>query len=99
MVLVARVILYLGVLAILLTAAMANAHANYGGTTNCYQWYPGSWSCNTKDVIIETDRNYDRFEISQVFVDGYVRGNGTYVAPHVRSLPNDNPYDNYGRGR
>jgi len=28
-------------------------------------------------------------------VRGYVKSDGTYVAPHVRSSPNSNKYDNY----
>ena len=34
-------------------------------------------------------------EANAVIVDGYYKKNGTYVAPHYRSSPNDNPYDNY----
>jgi hypothetical protein len=30
-----------------------------------------------------------------VDVDGYYRKNGTYVAPHQRSNPDGNPYNNY----
>lgn len=33
--------------------------------------------------------------ISQVRVNGYYRKNGTYVAPHYRSSPDGNPYNNY----
>lgn len=29
------------------------------------------------------------------FVHGYVRKNGTYVSPHMRSTPNTTKYDNY----
>jgi hypothetical protein len=32
---------------------------------------------------------------SQVKVNGYYRKNGTYVAPHYRSSPDGNPYNNY----
>ena len=27
-------------------------------------------------------------------VDGYVRQNGTYVAPHIRTVPDGNPFNN-----
>ena len=27
-------------------------------------------------------------------VRAYVKSNGTYVAPHIRTAPNGNPYDN-----
>lgn len=30
-----------------------------------------------------------------VYVDGYVKGNGTYVAPHIRSNPDSSEYNNY----
>lgn len=30
-----------------------------------------------------------------VFVNGYVRQNGTYVQPHMRTAPNNNAFDNY----
>ena len=30
-----------------------------------------------------------------VFVDGYFRSNGTYVAPHIRSAPDGIPYNNF----
>ena len=29
-----------------------------------------------------------------VHVDGYMKGNGTYVAPHIRTYPDGNPYNN-----
>ena len=29
------------------------------------------------------------------YIEGYYRNNGTYVQPHYRSAPNNNPYDNY----
>lgn len=28
-------------------------------------------------------------------VDGYFKSNGTYVAPHYRTTPDSNPYNNY----
>ena len=30
-----------------------------------------------------------------VYVNGYYRNDGTYVAPHYRSAPNDTKYDNW----
>ena len=30
-----------------------------------------------------------------VRVDGYYKGNGTYVAPHYRTSPDGNPYNNF----
>jgi hypothetical protein len=32
---------------------------------------------------------------AQVHVDGYFRNNGTYVAPHMRSAPDGNVFNNY----
>ncbi len=32
---------------------------------------------------------------AQVQVDGYMRRDGTYVAPHYRSAPDRNPYSNW----
>jgi hypothetical protein len=32
---------------------------------------------------------------AQVYVQGYTTKNGTYVAPHYRSAPDGNPYNNY----
>lgn len=32
---------------------------------------------------------------AQVNVRGYYRSNGTYVAPHYRTSPDGNPYNNY----
>lgn len=32
---------------------------------------------------------------ADTLVGGYVRSDGTYVAPHVRSSPNSVKYDNY----
>lgn len=29
------------------------------------------------------------------YVNGYYRNDGSYVAPHYRTSPNSNPYDNY----
>ena len=31
-----------------------------------------------------------------VYVRGYVRGDGTYVQPHWRSVPDHSPYNNWG---
>lgn len=31
-----------------------------------------------------------------VYVNGYSRKDGSYVAPHYRSRPDGNPYNNYG---
>lgn len=31
-----------------------------------------------------------------VNVRGYVRSNGTYVGPHIRTSPNTTIYDNFG---
>lgn len=36
---------------------------------------------------------------AQVAVGGYTRSNGTYVAPHTRTAPNNSTYDNYGSSR
>lgn len=33
--------------------------------------------------------------LADQFVNGYVRKDGTYVAPHVRTTPNTVQYDNY----
>lgn len=32
---------------------------------------------------------------AQVYVQGYTTKNGTYVAPHYRSVPDGNPYNNW----
>jgi hypothetical protein len=32
---------------------------------------------------------------AQVYVHGYYRSNGTYVAPHYRSAADGNPYNNW----
>jgi hypothetical protein len=32
---------------------------------------------------------------AQVHVNGYTKKDGTYVAPHYRSSPDGNPYNNY----
>lgn len=32
---------------------------------------------------------------AQVHVRGYTKKDGTYVAPHVRTTPNDSKYDNW----
>ena len=32
-----------------------------------------------------------------VYVDGYIRSDGTYVSPHVRSAPDSSKWNNYGR--
>jgi hypothetical protein len=35
----------------------------------------------------------------QVNVKGYYKSNGTYVAPHVRSSPDSNKWNNYGSSK
>lgn len=32
-----------------------------------------------------------------IAIDGYYRGNGTYVQPHLRTLPDGNPFNNLRR--
>ena len=34
-----------------------------------------------------------------VHVDGYFKGNGTYVAPHYRTNPDGNAYNNFSSWR
>lgn len=34
--------------------------------------------------------------LADTYVNGYYRGNGTYVNPHFRSAPNSVQSDNYG---
>lgn len=34
-----------------------------------------------------------------VRVDGYFKGNGTYVAPHYRTNPDGNPFNNFSTWR
>jgi hypothetical protein len=36
--------------------------------------------------------------MADVYVNGYMKQNGTYVAPYVRSNPDGNPYNNYNGG-
>jgi hypothetical protein len=33
--------------------------------------------------------------MADTYVNGYTRSNGTYVAPHMRSDPDGNPYNNW----
>ncbi|WP_395092877.1 hypothetical protein ACF3NR_02280 [Vaginella massiliensis] len=40
------------------------------------------------------ERNYDNGGSLRV-QDGYMKSNGTYVAPHVKSRPDNNTYNNY----
>lgn len=35
------------------------------------------------------------FAQSTTYVDGYIKGDGTYVAPHIRTSPNSIKSDNY----
>ena len=37
--------------------------------------------------------------LSQVNVKGYYKSNGTYVAPHQRTRPDGNPFNNYSSPR
>jgi len=34
-----------------------------------------------------------------VSVNGYWKGNGTYVMPHIRTAPDGNPYNNFSYWR
>lgn len=34
--------------------------------------------------------------LADQYVSGYVKSNGTYVSPYIRSAPDGNPYNNYG---
>lgn len=45
------------------------------------------------DIIIENGSA--EVELSQVWVDPYVRRDGTFVPGHMRSRPDGNPYNNY----
>lgn len=35
--------------------------------------------------------------LADQYVNGYVKSNGTYVSPYIRSSPNSTTADNYGR--
>ena len=41
-----------------------------------------------------TERNYSNGGQYKV-QDGYQKGNGTYVAPHIKTTPDNNTYNNY----
>lgn len=43
----------------------------------------------TSIVALDTSAN------ALVNVQGYFKGNGTYVMPHVRTNPDGNPYNNF----
>ena len=42
----------------------------------------------------KTERNYDNGGQYKV-QDGYQKSNGTYVAPHIKTTPDNNTYNNY----
>ena len=46
-------------------------------------------------IIALTIMTTGLFAQSQVYVNGYIKSNGTYVAPHYRTAPDSNPYNNY----
>lgn len=52
------------------------------------RWYVGSFLIGLM-VLLAAPAS------AQVYVDGYMRGDGTYVQPHWRSAPNNTPTDNY----
>ena len=43
----------------------------------------------------QTERLQNRLQGSDVYVRGHYRSDGTYVQPHYRSAPDENPYNNY----
>jgi hypothetical protein len=48
-----------------------------------------SWVLGVAAVVLPTIAS------AQVYVNGYTTKNGTYVAPHYRSSPDGNPYNNW----
>lgn len=84
------------VLATALILAPTISEAGFGGRVNCWEWSPGHVSCRTKDIIIETDRNYGQVKPVD-YVSPHVRRDGTFVPGHIRSRPDGNPYNNWGR--
>ena len=53
-----------------------------------------------KGLTLSTNKVVDPIPTElMIYVDGYIKGNGTYVAPHYRTNPDGNPYNNFGSWR
>lgn len=74
----------------------------YGSSTPSYSSPSTSSSYSTQTYSSpsysapKTERNYDNGGQLKV-QDGYIKSNGTYVAPHLKSTPDNNRYNNLSR--
>ncbi|WP_199720782.1 hypothetical protein [Azospirillum cavernae] len=46
-------------------------------------------------IAITAATLFSQAAIADTYVNGYGRRDGTYVAPHYQTAPNNNPFDNY----
>ena len=46
-------------------------------------------------ILVTTAAAFNTSANASVNVQGYFKGNGTYVMPHIRTNPDGNPYNNF----
>ena len=46
-------------------------------------------------ILVTTAAAFNTSANALVNVQGYFKGNGTYVMPHIRTSPDGNPYNNF----
>ncbi|MCF8293548.1 MAG: hypothetical protein K9I70_07035 [Chitinophagaceae bacterium] len=88
---------------VLIGALSVNAQTKKDGTPDMRynankQTYGNSYSTpkssNTDYYAPKTERNYDNGGQYKV-QSGYQKSNGTYVAPHIKTTPDNNNFNNY----
>ena len=84
-----------------LFSALAFAHSGGTNSSGCHNDHKnGGYHCHKSDDFkTESKRNpasadQKREPAQYHTVKGYVKSNGTYVAPHIRSNPNGTTFDN-----
>ncbi len=84
---------------VLIGALSVNAQTKKDGTPDMRynankQTYGNSYSTPSYPAPKTTERNYDNGGQYKV-QNGYQKSNGTYVAPHIKTTPDNNTYNNY----
>lgn len=78
----------------------ANIYSQHGagrGQKTCAGWFVYADEVNGKKTAKYQGmlKKTDRSPASTVRVNGYMKSNGTYVAPHIRTSPDSSTYNNF----
>lgn len=84
---------------VLSSLALAQITVQHGGggygTAGQIIAQSGQWDLDRQQQTLQMPYSGSRFEGGSVFVRGHIRTNGAYVAPHYRSAPDEDFWNNW----